>query len=93
MMASVPSLALAMAPETGASTMATFFAASAAPSARVPAGSDELMSTTTAPALSTGSASSTASRTIAPSGSMVTMASAPLAASRIESQLPEPLRS
>jgi len=93
MMASVPSRALPTAPDTGASIIATDFAASASPSARVPAGSEELMSTTTAPGLSAGSASSTASRTIAPFGSMVMSTCAPLAASRIERQLPVPLRS
>jgi len=46
-------------------------AASTVPSARVAAGSDELMSTTTVPLSRAGSASSTALRTASPSGSMV----------------------
>src|SRR5689334_6890194 len=93
MMASVPSRALPTAPETGASTIGIFFAARATPSARVPVGSEELMSITTAPAFSAGSASSTTSRTTSPSGSMVTSASAPLAASRTDLRLPLPAAS
>src|SRR5258708_400424 len=93
MIDSVPSLAFATAPETGASTIRTPRASSAAPRARVPAGSNELMSTTIAPGGSDGSASSTASRTAAPSGSMVISTSACFAASASERQLPLPLRS
>ena len=92
-MVSVASIALAWAPETGASTISMPFLESASPSARVAAGSHELMSTTTAPALSPGSASSTASRTASSSGSMVISMSAPSAASRAEPQVPLPFRS
>ena len=90
MRARVASAALAFAPETGASTKEMPLAARAGSSARVAAGSEELMSITTEPALSAGRASSTASRTTSPSGSMVTRTSAPSAASRAEAQLPEP---
>ena len=93
MMASVPSFALTTAPETGASIRRTPLAARALASARVPTGSDELMSMTSAPLASAGSTSSTASRTTSPSGSMVMSASAPSAASRADLQLPLPLRS
>ena len=51
------------------------------------------MSITTEPGLSEGIASSTASRTASPSGSMVISTSAPSAASRAEPQLPDPFRS
>jgi len=93
MMVSVPSIAFGTAPDTGASISSTPRAASAVPSARVAAGSDELMSTTTAPLLRAGSALSTASRTALPSGSMVIMSSAPAAASCTEEELPVPFRS
>ena len=93
MIARVPSRALATAPETGASTRWIPLRESARPSALVAAGSEELMSMTTEPGLSAGMASSTASRTASPSGSMVTSTSAPSAAARPEAQLPEPLRS
>ena len=93
MIASVASRALAWAPETGASTREILLADKAGSSARVAAGSDELISITTAPGLSDGIASSTASRTASPSGSMVISTSAPSAASPAEPQFPEPFRS
>src|SRR3954465_13091559 len=93
MMASVAARAPTTAPDTGASSMSTPCASSAVPSARVPAGSHELMSTTIAPLRSAGSASSTTSRTASPSGSIVISTSLPFAASLIERQLPLPLRS
>ena len=93
MIASVASAAFAFAPETGASTKEMLLEVNAGSRARVAAGSEELMSMTTAPGLSAGRASSTASRTMSPSGSMVTRTSAPSAASRAEAQLPEPLMS
>ena len=93
MMASVASFAFAIAPDTGASTMAMPCVASARPSARVPAGSEELMSTTSAPSRSAGMASSTTSRTTRPSGSMVTRMSEPCAAARTDERLPWPARS
>ena len=93
MIASVPSFALKRAPDTGASTMAIWLALRTFPKAKVPAGSAELMSITTAPRLRPGRASSTASRTSLPSGTMVISASAPSAASRAERQFPVPLRS
>lgn len=93
MIASVASAAFAFAPETGASSRSIRFSLSALPKARVAAGSEELMSITTEPGASAGMASSTASRTASPSGSMVMSTSAPSAASRAEAQLPEPFRS
>jgi hypothetical protein len=93
MIASVPSFALKRAPDTGASTIAMPFFFRARPRARVPAGSAELMSITTAPRLRPGRASRTASRTSLPSGTMVISASEPSAASRAERQFPVPLRS
>src|SRR5688572_1364839 len=93
MMARVASRAPTTAPDTGASTKWILFDSSTTPSARVPIGSEELMSTTTLPVARWGIAASTASRTASPSGSMVISASAPRAASRIDLQLPLPLRS
>jgi len=93
MMASVASLAFAIAPETGASTMAMPCAVSARPSAREPAGSAELMSMTSARSRRCGMASSTTSRTTSPSGSMVMTTSASLTASRTDEAVPWPARS
>jgi hypothetical protein len=93
MIAKVASLAFAIAPDTGASIMATPCAARARPSARVPAGSAELMSITRLPSFRLGSASSTTSRTLSPSGSIVMSTSASFAASRTERQLPLPFLS
>jgi len=88
MIASVPSRAFATAPETGASTMAMPLAASMRASLRVVAGSEELMSTTTAPRFRPGRAAVTASATALPSGTMVISTSAPAAASRADARLP-----
>jgi len=93
MSASVPSFALALAPETGASSMAIRRFASSLPRAQVVAGSDELMSITIAPRARPGRAPRTARRTALPSGSMVMRILEPAAASRGERRLPVPLRS
>ena len=90
MMASVPSFAFGSAPDTGASTSPICLAPSATARACVPAGSEELMSMTSAPGFSAGSASITTSRTTAPSGSMVSRISAPFAAARTDECVPLP---
>jgi len=81
---------LGSAPDTGASTSEICFADIATASARVPAGSAELMSMTRAPGSRAGSASSTTSRTASPSGSIVISTSAPSAAWRTEACVPLP---
>ena len=84
MMLSEPSTARFTPPETGASSSATPRAARSRASFWVSTGLDELMSMTRAPASRPSKAasrpSSTACRTILPSGSMVMRAAAPLAA-------------
>ena len=91
MIASVASTAFFTPPDTGASTRSMPRAARFSPSALVPTGSEELMSSTSMPFGS--SAPSTHSRTALPSGSMVRNTSAPRAASAAEAQLPAPFRS
>jgi len=91
--ARVPSFALALAPDTGESSIATPRLASTLPSSRVVSGSEELMSITIAPRARPGRAAMTAWRTARPSGTMVIRISAPAAASAGERQLPLPLRS
>jgi len=93
MMASVASFAPPLAPDTGASSSSTCFLRSSFSSSRVPTGSEELMSMTTAPGSRPGRAAATALRTAAPSGSMVIRTRAPFAASLADLQLPLPLRS
>jgi len=91
--ASVPSAAFALAPDTGLSSMWMPFFFSSAPSSRVTAGSDELMSMTRVPGAMPGRAAMIALRTALPSGTMVMSTSAPRAASSAERQLPLPFRS
>src|SRR3546814_17532067 len=80
----VAASAPAVPPDTGASIRVTPSFCNASPSARVPVGADELMSTTIAPGLKAPARRSPASspslptqicRTILPSGTMVTITS------------------
>ena len=84
MIASEPSTARFTPPDTGASIRAMPFAASSSARRRVSIGADELMSMTSAPGCSASAAPllpSSASRTIAPLGSMVMTTDVPAAAS------------
>ena len=84
MIASVPSTARLTPPDTGASIRQMPFAASSSARRRVSIGADELMSMTSAPGCSASAAPSlpsSASRTIAPFGSMVMTTDVPSAAS------------
>ena len=82
MIASVPSFAFAFAPDTGASISETPRLRRSAPSARVSAGSEELMSMTRLPRRKTGRAARTTLPTTFPSGSIVIRMSVPSAAER-----------
>jgi hypothetical protein len=93
MMASVPSFALKRAPETGASTIAIRLAFRTLPNARVPAGSDELMSDHDRSALQPGQGIQHGVAHVIAVGNHGDQHLGSLAAARAVRQLPLPFRS